>query len=389
MSNQKTPKNTAGGTGVVGSVDRPVLPVSQLAKAKIIAAPLQDSKVQNGVSTSAVATNVAPVNIMADKPAPSNVLASPVKPTAVSTPVAPVNMQPAIPKLVEVSHVENTKSAQKLTSVSAIAAPAPKVEPVVNKVHASSDGNKISSNAEPKKAVVKPAKVEKTTSDSIKKPASASSVPVAALSKTISSSNVKGESVMATATKSASVSPIKQAEKVMEKNAQASVMGLDFMSPNPAMIKDILENSSKELGKVHEQALDMSKAAAENLSRSADKACKAANEMASISRETVQACIESGNAYADYSKSLTEQMMRFNSELFSRNVEMSRKFFTCRSANDVFDLQNSIVTSTIESVLNESGKILDTAFDAQSKAADKLQKQAAEQANRLNKIISN
>lgn len=161
-----------------------------------------------------------------------------------------------------------------------------------------------------------------------------------------------------------------------------------FMPFGTETMKSFFGPAAEEIQNMSEKAFGFSKDGADQLAKTADAATRSINEAVSISQGNMEACVESGNIAAEFTKTVSEELFEFSNNLFSKNVEMSKKLFACRTINDMFDLQSKVFKSNIDGVFNEAAKISEMAFKMASKAAEPINERAADASKRLRKTLS-
>ncbi len=147
-------------------------------------------------------------------------------------------------------------------------------------------------------------------------------------------------------------------------------------------------STASDAKKLSEKAFGFGKDGADQLAKSADAATRSINEVVSISQDNLEACVESGNIAADMSKAVSEEIFEFTNDLFSKNIELSKKAFACRTINDVFELQSKAMKANIDNIFNETAKISEMTFKMASKASEPINERVAETSKRLSKTFA-
>lgn len=153
-------------------------------------------------------------------------------------------------------------------------------------------------------------------------------------------------------------------------------------------MKDLLANSATEAQKAHEKAFEIGRESAEHISKSADAVTKSLYDSIAISRDNVEAMIECGNLTASLAKDMSSELFEYANKAFSDNIEISKDVFSCRTLNDVLDLQNRIVKSSMDSFFNESSKLSNMLFEYSSEFFEPINERVSQASEQLSKTLS-
>ena len=127
---------------------------------------------------------------------------------------------------------------------------------------------------------------------------------------------------------------------------------------------------------------------ADQLSRSAANATQSMNDVAEISREHAETLTECSNIAIAASKQLGAEVSGYINRSFANNVELSKQILTCRTLNDMFDLNNQFVKSNLDAFFNESVKLSELLFQAASDVTEPLNERISETTDRLTKTFA-
>lgn len=155
-----------------------------------------------------------------------------------------------------------------------------------------------------------------------------------------------------------------------------------------AAVKDLLANGASEAQKAQEKAFEIGRESAQQISKSADAVTKSLYEAISISRDNVEAMVECGNLTASLAKDLSNELVEYANKAFSDNVEISKNAFSCRTINDVVELQSKIVRNSIDSFFNQSSKITNMMFEYGAEAFEPINERVAQTTEQLSKVIA-
>lgn len=124
------------------------------------------------------------------------------------------------------------------------------------------------------------------------------------------------------------------------------------------------------------------------LAKSADAASRSMNELMSISKEGVDACVASGNVAVSASKHMGAELFNYANRSFSQNVELSKELLACRTLNDMFDLQSKMMKANLDGFFSESVKMSELMFECATRASEPLNKTVAKTTKQLSKVLT-
>lgn len=156
-----------------------------------------------------------------------------------------------------------------------------------------------------------------------------------------------------------------------------------------AAMKDFLANSADEAQKAQEKVFAISRESAQNIAKSTDTAGKMLSESVSLSRDNLEACMESANLAASMVKDMSEEVMESLNQAFSGSMELSKEFFACRTLSDMMELNNRIIQQSVENFFNQSSKISSMAFEYAGEAMEPINERLNQAGNQLKKAMSN
>lgn len=198
------------------------------------------------------------------------------------------------------------------------------------------------------------------------------------------------------AKKASSQPAVKLASNVANKAAKNTISAVEstrssaesVVKISSNAVKDLLANSTSEAQKVQEKAFEMGREGAEQISKSADAMTKSLYEAISISRDNVETLVECGNLTASLAKDVSSEMIEYANKAFSDNVEISKSIFACRTINDMVDLQNKIVKSSLDSFFNQSSKLTGMLFEYSTEALEPINERVSQATEQLSKTLS-
>jgi phasin family protein len=153
-------------------------------------------------------------------------------------------------------------------------------------------------------------------------------------------------------------------------------------------MRDMLSSGSGEAQKAQEKMWEMSRESMENFARGCDMFSKMCMEMMNISRGNMEAMIESCTITSNIAKGMTTEMSEMCNKSFSDCVEMSKEAFSCRTINDVVELQNKAVKQALDTCFNETNKICGMAFECASDALEPINERVSEASEQMCKVMA-
>lgn len=126
----------------------------------------------------------------------------------------------------------------------------------------------------------------------------------------------------------------------------------------------------------------------EKISKTADTAQRSLNDVVELSRENAEAIVEAGNIAVGASKQVSAEVVNYVNTAFSHNVELSKQIFTCRTLNDMFDLNNKFVKSNLDAFFSESVKVSELLFQCATDISEPLNERLSETTQRLSKSFA-
>lgn len=177
------------------------------------------------------------------------------------------------------------------------------------------------------------------------------------------------------------------------KNTHAAIQNTRSSAENVVKIgsraaKDFLSQSAGEAQKAQDKILAMSREGAEQFAKSADAMTKALYETISASRENIEAAVECGNVTAALAKDVSSEMFEYANKNFSDGVEVSKELFACRTINDVMELQNRIVKSTMDNAFAQSSRLSNLLFEYSAEALEPINERVAQASEQISKTLN-
>lgn len=199
---------------------------------------------------------------------------------------------------------------------------------------------------------------------------------------------------MATAKKTASVSA-KLASTVANKAAKttyAAVESTRNSAENVVKIgsraaQDFISQSAGEAQKAQDKILSMSREGAAQFAKSADAVTKALYETISTSRDNIEAAVECTNVAAALAKDVSSELMEYANKSFTDSVEVSKELFSCRTINDLMDLQNRVMKNAMDKAFAQSSRLSNLFFEYSAEALEPINERVAQAGEQISKTL--
>ena len=268
-----------------------------------------------------------------------------------------------------------TQTAAKSTTPAKTATPASAVK---STTPAKATTKTAAAKAKPKKVAPKKTATKKATTSTTKK---------AAAKPTIKKAAAPAKKTTNTAAKKAATTPKTKSKATIKPTAAKKPSSTTQQSKDKTMATAAKKTTKayNTTAQAQDHILQFSREGAEQIAKTTDVASKAFNDAVAQSKETVQACVESGKIAGDMTRSMISESFRFANESFSDNVEISKEMFNCRTVNDMLDIQNKLMRSNMDHFFNQSVRMSEMMFQFMSDASEPLNESAARATNRMAK----
>lgn len=153
-------------------------------------------------------------------------------------------------------------------------------------------------------------------------------------------------------------------------------------------VKEFLASGAGEAQKAQEKAFAMGREGAEQLAKSADAVTKLMYEAIGASRDNLETCMECGNMTAALAKDISAEVVESANKVFSESLELSKEFFACRTLNDMVELQNRALRSSVDNFFNQSVKLSGLFFEFSTEALEPINERVAQATEQFSKTLS-
>lgn len=184
--------------------------------------------------------------------------------------------------------------------------------------------------------------------------------------------------------------PAKKAASSIKDRAAKNATSIkdNVVDLNKNKAKEAYSTAKNEVKRVQDKAVAITNKSADYVTRSADISAKFMNEAGIAAQENLEACMEASQISADHANRIGESIMSYANESISRNVDLSKELFACRTASDVFELQSRFMQNNMDRFFNQTAKLSEMMFTASSKSAEPISERMAEAAQRMQKVLA-
>lgn len=171
--------------------------------------------------------------------------------------------------------------------------------------------------------------------------------------------------------------------------SSASAFGMnESWTQGANFFNDIMQNSASEAQNFQSQISGMFNDSFNKASKSSSNLSNSANEFAKLGKENIEAAAQCSSIVSDVFASANKEATKMANNLFSKNVELSKKLFTCRTLNDLLELQNDVFKTNFENVMADSAKLSENVFKSATKAAEPISEKMSEIPMKAFKAVS-
>ncbi len=191
-----------------------------------------------------------------------------------------------------------------------------------------------------------------------------------------------------------------QIRKEKSEEAESSTLAWKFLEDSAA--NEMFENALNELRKNIDEAFSASEEqanvlqdqffeafdeSAEQAQQAIAKASEALESLMDENEETLQAITESGDLAADISRDISQELNDQSNKLLSEQTRAFENFMKCRSASDIWNLQNELIRKSCDQLFNNSLRMAEL-FSEYTRVLDPIQEQFAGAMDRAAKKAS-
>jgi phasin family protein len=172
---------------------------------------------------------------------------------------------------------------------------------------------------------------------------------------------------------------------------QAKKMGTQShqkYASNTAKISETVIRAIEPVQKTQEKIFKAGRDNVEKAMHSADTCNRVAGELAGICSENINACVESGSKAFPILQEVTTEIMESCNRSFSESAEIAREAFSCRTINDMVELQNRAVQQAFDNYFNTTNKLCSMLFDSCTEALEPLHERTSVASEQIRKALA-
>jgi hypothetical protein len=190
------------------------------------------------------------------------------------------------------------------------------------------------------------------------------------------------------------VTPI-NASAAVEKSKEVAIRAVDtarkttdeFAGRGANAVKEFWETGSKELRAMQDKAFALSREASKNLSKTSETSARSVSEALEASHSNLEAAKESLNVATDYARKIAEHSYEFANRSIATQLTNAKDLFSCRTLNDVMELQNKNFLAQVDAIFHQSLKLSDMLFKLSTEVVEPLQERATKASERVSKSL--
>lgn len=178
------------------------------------------------------------------------------------------------------------------------------------------------------------------------------------------------------------------AEQATQATKQMQEAAEQMMKYSSDLVQQFISPFTGDASSAAKKAASFQNTAKDAVSRGADSAQRSINEVVELSRENAEALVEASNVAVGVTKQVSAEVANYVNKAFTNNVELSKQVFTCRTLNDMFDLNNKFMKSNLDAFFNESVKVSEMLFQCATDISEPLNERVTETTQRLAKTFA-
>lgn len=153
-------------------------------------------------------------------------------------------------------------------------------------------------------------------------------------------------------------------------------------------VRDMQASLTSEAQKTQDKLVEIGRESADTIAKSADAATKTLYEAINICRDNLESAIECGNISTNVAKEFGQEITDFVNQAAADQMEIAKAAFSCRTLNDVVELQNKVVRHTMESYFDQCSRLTNLLFECASDICEPINERITEASEQLNKAMS-
>lgn len=153
-------------------------------------------------------------------------------------------------------------------------------------------------------------------------------------------------------------------------------------------VKDFMSTTASDAQRAQEKVFAMSREGSQQLAKGADAVTRMLYETIAMSRDNVETAIECGNLTASLARDVSTGLLEAGNRMFSDHLELSKDFFSCRTFNDMFELHNRALKTSLDTFFNESVKLSGMVFEYTTEALEPINDRISQASEQISKALS-
>lgn len=262
--------------------------------------------------------------------------------------IPPTNIKPAVPAAQAASQATIAAKTVASNAASQLSA-----KP------ASSASSSSSSATTQKPAVVQSKPTTSQTAKTASKTTGAKNAP----KKTVTA----GNNNTAGAKKNTATMAASSAKVLVGKQAVDS-LAAPLFSNATSIVQSTSKNASEAVNKVAQSLQQQFQKVNQTMNQSTQ-------EMNKIFEENLNSTVQALNIFAKSAEEISKAYFSFAQNALENNIKATKSLFSCRNAQEAFELQNNIARTNLDSLISEGTKLSQLSFDAANKTLQPLQTQ--------------
>ena len=153
-------------------------------------------------------------------------------------------------------------------------------------------------------------------------------------------------------------------------------------------VKEIMSTSVNEAQRAKEKMVEMGREGSAQMNRSMDAASKSMVDVIGIARENMEACMECCSIGANMAKDVSNEITECCNSMMSDMMEISKDAFSCRTVNDVMDLQNRMMQTMMDGMFGQGSKISNMCFEYMNEMFQPLNERMVQSTKQLSRSLA-
>ncbi|MBN8531041.1 MAG: phasin family protein [Alphaproteobacteria bacterium] len=176
--------------------------------------------------------------------------------------------------------------------------------------------------------------------------------------------------------------------QALDISKQTAANSKKVVNMSASAVQNFFEQGASQFQDVQQKFSELSQEQIARFSKVSENASRSLEDALEFSKGNLEAVTASGETCATAVKTLLAESANTAGEIFSDNLETAKDFLTCRTVNDVFDLQGKIFRSTMDALFGHSLKVSELLFTLSQEAVEPVTERLTEASERLSKTLT-